>query len=341
MGRPEDLFEQLMEGKSDCADSLISSRKSEELFLDFKRSADNGCGTRLHDTDRQNLARAISGFGNGAGGVIVWGVDCRSGRDGSDVACGKMPLSDAKKFVSWLESAISGCTIPPHPGVRNHAIVGEDGTQGFVVTLIPESHNAPHQCVGNMHYYMRAGSSFLPVPHQILAGMFGRRPAPTLVPFWSSGHAQFTQGALTFELGASIRNDGPGIARDIFQSIRVFSGSGGNTKIEFGLGDSRNWSHSSAFGFAFNSVCEHSYRLPPCAFAQPATIRFIVAPPFEIPVKIERTDGCEGIHPKTVILESSADAMKHAYDELMSAVQVASKQVPALKSFPLAFLGIT
>ena len=43
-------------------DGFILERQSEELFLDFKRSSDNGAGDRLSDRDRDNLAKAISGF---------------------------------------------------------------------------------------------------------------------------------------------------------------------------------------------------------------------------------------------------------------------------------------
>jgi hypothetical protein len=59
MGRAEDLFEQLMRDGEAAIDRLIADRAAEELFLDFKRSADEGKGTKLHDRDRNNLARNL------------------------------------------------------------------------------------------------------------------------------------------------------------------------------------------------------------------------------------------------------------------------------------------
>lgn len=91
MGRAEDLFERLKQGGETAIDELIEQRQAEELFLDFKRSADGASGRRLHDNDRQNLARAISGFGNSEGGVIIWGVDCRE-RRGIVTTIGHSPL---------------------------------------------------------------------------------------------------------------------------------------------------------------------------------------------------------------------------------------------------------
>jgi len=58
-------------------DDLVKNRSHEELFLDFKRSADNGNGERLYPTDHRHLADAISAFGNSEGGVIVWGLNYR------------------------------------------------------------------------------------------------------------------------------------------------------------------------------------------------------------------------------------------------------------------------
>jgi hypothetical protein len=89
MNRAADLFAMLTAKGEAAIDELIVSRKAEELFLDFKRSGDNGAGVRLHESDSKNFSKAISGFGNSEGGVVVWGVDCFSGKDGSDVASNK------------------------------------------------------------------------------------------------------------------------------------------------------------------------------------------------------------------------------------------------------------
>ena len=81
MERSKELFEKIKnEGKS-AIEEFIFTHKAEELFLDFKRSADNGNKQRLHQNDRSNLAKAISGFGNSEGGVVIWGVDCSKDLD--------------------------------------------------------------------------------------------------------------------------------------------------------------------------------------------------------------------------------------------------------------------
>ena len=100
MGRAEDIFERLEKVGEEAIDEFIRSRKSEELFLDFKRSADSGGGGRLNQTDRNNLSRAIAGFANSEGGVVLWGIDCRPGPGGADVARSKFPMNDCRAFVN-------------------------------------------------------------------------------------------------------------------------------------------------------------------------------------------------------------------------------------------------
>ena len=143
MNHSEVLFNQIIKKGESAIDGFIDDRESESLFLDFKRATNNGAGKKLDPHDRKNLAKAISGFGNSEGGLIVWGVDCREGDDYADVARAKFPIEDAKKFESWLEGAISSCTIPPHPTVKHHTILKKDNKTGYVITFIPKSKIEP------------------------------------------------------------------------------------------------------------------------------------------------------------------------------------------------------
>ena len=89
MGRAEDILKLILQNGDSEITRLIDTRKSEELFLDFKKSADDGKNPHLHDHDRQHLKKAISGFGNSEGGIVVWGVECRTDKKtGADVPTG-------------------------------------------------------------------------------------------------------------------------------------------------------------------------------------------------------------------------------------------------------------
>lgn len=314
MGRAEDLLARIAERGETAIDDLIEERKSEELFLDFKRSSDDGSGAHLSGDDRKNLAKAISGFGNSEGGIVIWGVDCRHSKPRGDVAQAKFKISNVKRFKSLLEGAVSGLTMPPHPNVE-HTITENEQGDGFVVTSIPKSYLAPHQSVVEAKYYMRAGSDFVPTPHGVLAGMFGRRPQPEIFHLWTFAKAKLQDNAaIVFDVGLILRNRSAAIARDIFVNLTVRP-PGGNSRIGFVPGDSSIWSASVAFDQISQLLSKVHFRLAPEALARAATLHFTLSPPFESGFYIEVTTGCAGSPVKKTSHQMIAVDLRRAYEE--------------------------
>ncbi len=181
MSRAEDIFQKLIYFGEDAIDEFILARQTEELFLDFKQAVSDGKNFKtLHKDDRRNLAKAISGFGNSEGGVIVWGVECARDVEVGDVAKAKVKVKNVHRFLSWIENAISGCTIPSHNGVRNHIISVDENGDGYVATYIPKSELTPLMTASNSTIYIRSGSNNVPAPYAVIAGMFGKRPQPNI-----------------------------------------------------------------------------------------------------------------------------------------------------------------
>lgn len=180
MSRAQELFNRLRDRGCSALDELLDDREAESLFLDFKRSPNEGSARLLAPEDNKNLSKAISGFANSSGGIVVWGVDCRrDNATGSEIAQ-KHPLLDASGFSTKLQGAISRTTIPPHSGVQV-VFFDEPGRTpgGYVVVLVPQSIIGPIRSVVTNHYHLRAGSDFGIVPHDVLAGMFGKAPQPS------------------------------------------------------------------------------------------------------------------------------------------------------------------
>lgn len=297
MGRAEDIFSALANRGVAAIDEFIDAAVSEELFLDFKRSADHGVGNRLHDTDRKNLGEAISGFGNSEGGVIVWGVDCRPHPKRGDVAGAKHPIAHPARFKSWLEGVVSGLTVPPHGGVRHHVIAGDRPEEGFVATLVPRSNHAPHQTVLGMQYYMRAGSSFMPVPHGVLAGMFGRRPQPKLsyrCEVYQAGTTQTPYGpAVQIPVNLVIRNDGAGIAENLFVNALATSNPGHRCNVNCSTVGTV-WRQLNTFGPQFCAIASDGLKLAPGAYVVSAQFHLLVIVPIDSSLVVEGSYGCAG-----------------------------------------------
>jgi hypothetical protein len=317
MGRAEDLTARISSGGEAAIDELILERQSEELFLDFKRSSDNGSGARLSDTDRGNLAKAISGFGNSEGGIVVWGVDCRPNQTPGDVAAAKFKIQNPRRFKSWLEGAVSGVTVPPHPGV-SHVVVEDDFGTGFVVTNITKSYLAPHQCLRPVQYYIRAGSNFEPVPHGVLAGMFGRAPQPVIFHMWSAPPAELRNDCSAwFRIGLLLTNRSPVVARDVYLSVMIFP-PGANNRIAVEFPDLQNWSATQAFGVITQVLAKEGFRLAPQVVVQPILLYFSLVPPFPERFHMKVTTGCSGSSIKEFDHQLSPAELQALYDDFIA-----------------------
>ena len=320
MERAEELFNRIKKNGMATIDEFILTRKSEELFLDFKRSADNGAGQVLHQNDRNNLAKAISGFGNSEGGIIIWGVDCSSGADCADVARAKVPIQDARRFASWIERAVSGTTIPAHPKVENLCIESGQARQGYIVTLIPKSEIAPHQSVSDRKYYIRSGSNFESTPHAVLAGMFGRRPQPIVFNMYAIPPVKIIENApddkfVELSVGLLVANKGPAIARDIYLHVKIVL-PGNRCEASFNHMDN-NFIGYNLFGMWVSVISKDGFKVAPEAFVQPIILSFRLRPPFEKNLFIEEVLGCEGSPITKIITDQPPEEIKVLYNEFI------------------------
>ncbi|MDP2606990.1 MAG: ATP-binding protein [Deltaproteobacteria bacterium] len=329
MGRAEDIFEKVKSDGEAAIDEFILTRQSEELFLDFKRSADSGKGRRLHINDLNNLAKAISGFGNSEGGVIVWGVDASPDIDDADVAKARKPIYNVARFLSWLEGAVSGRTVPPHIGVQNHAIDIGSGN-GFVATLIPKSERVPHQAIPKEKYYMRAGSTFKPVPHGVLAGMFGRRPQPILFEEYTSKAVKVTKAkgirpdVIDVTLGFKIWNRGPVMARDLYSDVRVKMPGAGT--VHFSNMDD-GWISKKKLTEWLSMVSKDDFKLAPESFTMAFDLRVSVRPPFENgKLSLRWTFGCDGAPMRLIERENGSADVESLYREFLAGPQTEAEQ---------------
>lgn len=328
MGRAEDIFSEIVNSGEIAIDRFISDFHSENLWLDFKRSSDSGSGVKLSTSDRENLAKAISGFGNSDGGVVVWGVDCRRDpKTGADLPGAKHPISNPERFVSWLENAVSSCVTPPHAGVEHVAVKRQGASDGFVATLITQSIHAPHQCIQpttDLRYYMRAGSSFSAVPHAILAGLFGRRPQPRVAVKWLALPLQRNnQDMITLSAAISLTNSGRSIARDMYLNMWAYP-PGPKCRITFGQVGER-WEMYSLLNI-WNVIAQEGYRVAPGAPAPVGVFELSLLPPFDHTFSLDIAVGCEGSERRQDRTEIPATRVLDLYKQ---ALHITTSNTPA------------
>jgi hypothetical protein len=315
MSRAQDLFDRLVRGGEAEVLSFIAQSVTEELFLDYKRSADDGAGTALHNRDRSNLAKAISGFGNSEGGVILWGIDCRNDPSRGDIPTGPVRIQNPTRFKSSLEQATTGLTVPPHEGVRHHAI-----PEGFVVTLIPSGMHAPYQTVGDLSYYIRSGSNFAKTPHAVLAGLFGRVPQPRIQQhyFVPSAPSIVAPGIAKTEIGVMLRNYGRGIAEDVFVNLSIRTHPGGSCEIIFKPSEEKEaWSGRLLRNQQMQMITRAGFRLPPEADLMPLSLDINLQNPIERDFEFEGMCGCAGGEPWRFQFKCEVGDIVEAFDRFV------------------------
>ena len=314
MSRAEDIFQKLIYFGEDAIDDFIVNLQTEELFLDFKQAVSTGKnGTSLHKDDRKNLAKGISGFGNSEGGVIVWGVECSRDCDIGDVAKAKVKVKNVHRFLSWLENAISGCTIPSHNRVRNHIISVDKNGDGFVATYIPKSELAPLMTTMGNNIYIRSGSNNVPAPYSVIAGMFGKRPQPNVELIIADKNLEVLDNAVEdmvyppsldnppekyLRLSFSIcgENDSNVIARELYLSCSSTGKGGEYNKVRFS-----NYNQMDSFpGIEgqLNLITRPDLRLPPRGVIRFANVTIILSPYSEEDFLMDGVIGADHAAPK-------------------------------------------
>jgi len=314
-------IEDIKSRKIEAIKSLIDRREVEQYFIDFKLTVIRDYSNKysLENNDRENLAKAISGFGNSEGGIIIWGVETKIKGNKCDYAKMLRPITNPENFSSCINSEISRLTIPAHDSVYN-IVVKENDTarEGFVVTIIPKSNKAPHQVIKSNRYYMRAGDSFMPVPHAILAGMFGRRPSPNVFTMFTLNPSKekIEDGYITFSIGIQIVNDGMGIARDVYLNTYMF-GVGENHSVATEITNT-HFTGYQVFGIGLNMIAKPSLILAPEQRIQPLAYHCKFKPPFEEDIILQIMTGAEGQPPYRFEAIQTKEEMGKLYQEYLN-----------------------
>ncbi len=222
------LFDDLIRDGLGTLNDWIASKQVENVHLDFKEK-ENPQAAGLGDSDRKNLRKAVSGFSNTAGGVIVWGI--KTGKGENDYAEEAKPLAKPKGFQAAIESALATIALPFNSGIQNKTILSEDGTTGFVVTYIPYSDRPVRsEGSGDKNFYKRIGGSFVPLEVYDIEEMYGRRLGARVVPvirFRKGGSSQDNFGNTNHyaSIDIGLLNEGRGIAKFPFLIVTEVLGA--------------------------------------------------------------------------------------------------------------------
>jgi len=232
MSNAEEIFKRIKNEGIVSIQRFVEERKEESEWLDFKNKEEPENGL-LGENDKKTFAKALSGFLNGSGGVLVWGVETEKRKDEPDVATDLKPISKLKKFLTDLQNYMPEAITPSPQKVEFEPIEETTNSdKGYLVILIPQSDLPPHRIVARIkdiqnHYYRRTGASTRIMSHSELEDLFGRRPKPKPIlvcKLYRSGGMSGATNYVDVSIDVGIKNEGRGILK--YPSLTLFSSKG-------------------------------------------------------------------------------------------------------------------
>ena len=139
--RAQQFFDQIVSRPDPVKflEDLVTNKQAEDSYLEFK-----GVG-KIQDKDTKKYwSKALSGFANTEGGVVVWGIRAEKAPSVTDASnkidtATDLDLADhPDTFAQKLKDVMLQATIDPVQGVQIRHLDKTPGGQGFVVCLIPE-----------------------------------------------------------------------------------------------------------------------------------------------------------------------------------------------------------
>ena len=177
-------YDDILAGGESAIKGMIG--KQETLQVEFKANDhrepifQDGALTKA---GRKLLAKEASAFANSAGGVIVFGVDCRA-VDGIDQAERLTPIANVDRAETTVRDAAAELLQPRHDAIRVASIrSATDENAGYVVVDVPRSERRPHrsEATDQKQYFKRAGSRSYPMEHYDIEDAFRRSSSPLVI----------------------------------------------------------------------------------------------------------------------------------------------------------------
>jgi len=231
------LFERITSEGEAAIRELCDEQKQETLTLEFKtKQSPERIG--LANADKKNLGKALSGFSNSAGGLLIWGVKAQLDTETRiDCAQSLSPISSIGSFEHEISRLVPEYIIPQNDAVQIQVVPSiENQDSGYLLVLIEPSELRPHMSMEDHRYYRRAGDQFRQMEHYEIQDMFNRIAPVKLEIFYDSVRINTTAPHALISFGIS--NNTRLTAK--FPYVHITSISGGRFE-EFGPNRDGTW----------------------------------------------------------------------------------------------------
>lgn len=207
----EDLFQRL----HDLTEIRHLVGTSEHLHLECKTWAGS-------ENERQKaLAKALCGFANADGGVLVVGLQTTTSPDKytPDVIDATAPVPEALAVKSRIAGLVPELVEPPLAGVKVEAVrEPQSAESGFVIVDVPPTDGPPCRSRKDWRFYVRINSGTYLMEYFQIEDMFGKRHRPRLALCLEPEGYRLDGTHYYRPITIGIENSGRGVAK--FPSLR-------------------------------------------------------------------------------------------------------------------------
>lgn len=217
----KELFDQLNRA---FVDEAVLGKEFEGSILEVKRGPAD-FADKIRETEKGQFAKALSGFANTSGGILVFGLGT-SKNENIDVIDTLCSINNLKKFESALRQIETRCVERLVQGIE-YKVIEYGSDRGILAIYIPPSQTPPHRSKCDNHFYIRGGDSFVPLDLTIIEDLMHRRARPNLIAHIEQERPNDFSSDFLF----SLANDGESTARDPFIVIE-FPENARDTRFE-------------------------------------------------------------------------------------------------------------
>jgi len=172
---------------------LLDDGEAEDTYLECKTHR----GVKLDQGIRTQLARAISGFSNSDGGVVIYGISTVTNQAGLDVLTQIIPIANVKHFQKELINKFSKLSTPSGNFETKIIKKRKTDTSGLVILFIPKSIGDPIQSLQDNQFYFRSGDEFIIAPYEIIKRLFAASESPDLTVTINDIKIKYENGSFT------------------------------------------------------------------------------------------------------------------------------------------------
>jgi len=201
---------------------LIDNGEAEGLHLECKAPG----APKLTQALKAQLAKAVSGFSNTDGGVIIWGISTTPhAHSGHDILTQLEPIGRCQYFSQRVEKAIPSLATPAVAGTKVKSIKEQPkDTKGIVLAYIPRFDGDPVQSNEDHLFYFRCGDAFQIAPYSMIKRLFAASESPDIYPLIPDALVALQEDEF-WDIPVAIENRSSAIGEHILVSVRVVNPS--------------------------------------------------------------------------------------------------------------------